>query len=410
MSYFDWHSWDPVFCRTQEEINAALVSLGIKGKTIDEVHVIGAARNMVPWRYTQIVDDAIVDAEMSCEEMESEEYPVDFALVPYEVEICEPVVILFTDGTTFELMPREPEGMLMSVNQIPPETLDGTNHHNFDSKTFFRCLHGRSISDIETIRCRTTVTSGTSSYREERKVIFHFSMERSSQEGNYGFFVCRQYQSEGWFTFGIMRQNYGFGGVRNEIASVPFSMVEAVAYDLHQIIIIEGHDSGEYFSIMPVKLSSLSRYNTKEYQKEEISIEEGYVSAFLYYFLDKYFDESLPYGENGEGQGKFEWYLVDNLYSYETITRMLQDIEKCADLLEHDYENPYLSGLKERYKWYDFVPHEEIWNKKPSDREAGTIIRDNIHFVTDFYRRFVRRMKAMMDNTPDYDLITFIGP
>ncbi len=41
---------------------------------------------------------------------------------------------------------------------------------------------------------------------------------------------------------------------------------------------------------------------------------------------------------------------------------------------------------------------------------GGTIIRNNIYVATDFYRRFVWRIKAMMKNAPDYDLISFMGP
>ena len=179
-----------------------------------------------------------------------------------------------------------------------------------------------------------------------------------------------------------------------------------------QIMIVEGHDSGSYFWIMPVKPSKEAFWGVEEYQKEEISIEEDDVFTFLYYFLNKYFDDSFPYeGIRSEYCGnRFEWNLEYNLYSYKTMHIMLQDIEECADLLEHEFDDSYLAGLKERYKWQDFDPADGNWSKRLSDKEAEAIIRKNIYIATDFYRRFVRRIRAMMENSPDYDFISFMGP
>ena len=410
MEYFDWHNWNPTFCKTPEEMDAALDFFGVKGKEISEIHVIGIAENMIPWSYTQIMRRTLAEVGVSYEDIDSGKYPVDSTLVPYEVEICEPVVIIFKDGTTFEFMPKNAEGLLMSANQISPKILDGTNNHNFDSDRFFSCLHGRSIDRIQTIKRNTTSMGKTSSHPETRNnITFQFWLKGNRDSGDYGFFVWQRW--EGWFKYGITLQNH-FMELGNKTATVPFSLVKSVANDVHQVMIVEGHDSSSYFWIMPVKPSKEARFGMEEYRREEISIEEDDVSTFLFYFLDKYFDASFPYEEistDRYGDG-FEWNLEYNVYSYETMNRMLQEIEECINLLEQQFDDPYLDGVKERFKWYDFDPDEDRWNKKPTNKEADTIIRNNIHVATDFYRRFVWRIKAMMKNAPDYDLISFMGP
>ena len=124
------------------------------------------------------------------------------------------------------------------------------------------------------------------------------------------------------------------------------------------------------------------------------------------------FDDTFPYEEIRPDYcgNQFEWNLEYNVYSYKTMRVMLQDIEECIDLLEHEFDDPCLDGVKERYKWHSFDPESDNWSKRPSDKEAEVIIRNNIHVATDFYRRFVWRIRAMMENSPEYDLISFMGP
>lgn len=410
MEHFDWHKWNPDFYKTPEEMDAALDSFGVKGKEIATVHVNGVAENMLPWSSTQIMRQTLAEAGVPYEDIDSGKYPVDTTLVPHEVEICEPVVIVFTDGTTFEFMPRNAEGLLMSVNQISPDTLDGTNNHNFDSDAFFSCLCGRAIRDIQTIK-RNTISMGKSSAHPETRynITFQFWLKGDRESGDFGFFVWQRW--EGWFKFGVTLQNH-FMELGNKTATVPFSLVKSVAGNTRQIMIVEGHDSSSYFWIMPVKPSKEARFGMEEYRKEEISIEEDDVFTFLYYFLNKYFDDTFPYEEIRPDYcgNRFEWNLEYNVYSYETMRIMLQDIEECIDLLEHEFDDPYLVGVKERFKWNYFDPDGDNWNKRPSDIEAETIIRNNIHVATDFYRRFVWRIRAMMESSPDYDLISFMGP
>ena len=410
MEYFDWHKWHPGHYRTAAEMNVALDAFGVKGKEIVGVHVIGIAQNMVPWSYTNIMRNKLAEVGVSYDDIDSGKYPVDTTLIPHEVDICEPVVILFSDGTTLELKPQNAEGLLMSVNQISPSTIDGTNSQNFDSDRFFACLRGRCIDEIKTINRETTSFSGSASRPEYRhNMTFQFRLKGDRESGDFGFFLWQRW--EGWFKFGVTLQNF-FVDLGNKTASVPFSLVKSVASNRRQIMIVEGHDGGGFFWIMPVKRSKEARFGMEEYRKEEISIDESDISSFLYYFLKKYFDASFPYEEISSDHcgTHFEWNLEYNVYSYDTMELMLDDIAECAELLEQQFDDPYLTALKDYFKWYEFDPSENRWNKNPTPKEAESIIRKNIHIATDFYRRFVRRIEAMMDNAPDYSLISFMGP
>lgn len=406
MERFDRHEWNPGFYETAEEIETALESFGVKDKEISGINIIGIAQNMIPWSYTQRMRRTLAKVGVPYEDIDSGKYPVDTALLPREVTICEPVVVLFTDGSTFEVMAKEGKGLLMSINQISPHVIDGTNDHNFDAKNYFKCLNGNSIDHVQVIERVETNMSGHSSYQEIRRdKTFRFCLKRNGKNGPQGFFI--QQSRSGWYQFGIANWS-----TMDNSSTVAFSEVKATAANNRQVEIVEGHDSGGYFWIMPVRPSEEARFGMEEYREEEISIDELDISAFLQFFLHKYFDDSFPYQKYCpyRESNHFEWNLEYNLYSYDTVDLMLQDIEECAELFEHEFENPYLDYLKHGYKWYNFAPGELNWLEKPNEKEAMNIIKDNIHIATDLYRRFAKRVRAMMENAPDYEYISFMGP
>lgn len=196
-----------------------------------------------------------------------------------------------------------------------------------------------------------------------------------------------QQSYEGWFDFGLCAK-YERG-----CAYTTYAKIREAAQPVWQIPIVEGHDCSSYFWIMPVKRMEKTAEDddpVEEYLEEKTSIEEDNVSQFLYFFLEKYFDSDYPYdGIRDEyWEKEFEWHLEYNIYTYDTMRLMLAEIESCANLLEQDYDAEELAKVKERF-WQDVHTAEEI---------------------VDFYRRFVRRMRAMMEYAPEYELISFMGP
>lgn len=135
------------------------------------------------------------------------------------------------------------------------------------------------------------------------------------------------------------------------------------------------------------------------------------IEHFLYHFLHKYFDTSFAYGDMRDEycSNAFEWNLEPNIYTYNTVERMQEEIDTCCRLLETDFNNPSLDALKRCFSVYDFEP-EENWDIKHTREEKMEIIRSNIFIVTDFYYRFKKQMHAMMAHSPEYKFITFTDP
>ena len=187
----------------------------------------------------------------------------------------------------------------------------------------------------------------------------------------------------------------------------------------YEIPIKEGHDSSSYFWIVPVIVKNeeelLLRQET--FLDDEISIEEDYVFSYLAPFLKRHFDENhwcniardrVQYGETV--RYGFEWH-DDNFYYYDRLELMLCEIELVARLLEIDYDNPILDKYKENYSIYFLLSNEE--RAKLNARGGGNHkkeIEKRKDRIIDFYRRFVSRVRKMMENYPETNMIDICGP
>ena len=135
-------------------------------------------------------------------------------------------------------------------------------------------------------------------------------------------------------------------------------------------------------------------------------------SAYLYEFFERYFDKNFPddglrqtFGEPG-----FEWNLEHNFYTYETIERLLQDMERFAELLRTDYDNPAVQRQKQFFNDWELLPTALYDKNNLTDAERERAVRENIGVVISFYERFARRLRSMMAAAADCDLITVMGP
>ena len=405
---FDRHDWNAPVYATHEEIYDALKSFRLSGKRIKEIHTIGMAENMEKWACSLDARRKLASAGVPYEDIDSGKYPhFEKTVLPCRVRICEPVVFVFEDNSTFELMPCGKSGLRMSVNKISPHILDGTNFHNFDSTKLFARIIGSSFKEVQT--CRTEIKKKWESSpcdTRHSKTKYQFWLT-----GDFGIFFEQSW--EGWFDFGLTDQSsFSYDG--NVVAGTTYGELRSAQNDKIQVPIVEGHDGSSYFWIMPVKhVPKTEQYwrAMQEYRPEEISIEEDHVLEFLYYFLDKYFDENYPYGDcrdECDGSG-FEWNLEYNIYTYDAINAMLKDIEEFCERLKTNYDDPSLDELKKRFSVYTFEPDCPYcgW---PTEEEKELLIRRNIYVATEFYERFVYRMRAMMANAKEYTLISFMGP
>lgn len=178
------------------------------------------------------------------------------------------------------------------------------------------------------------------------------------------------------------------------------------------IEIYEGHNPSSYFWFIPVILKEKGVIFDSEVIEldDEFSIEEENVFSFLWYFLIKYFDQKLSYNMRrdnyGYNGGAFDPNLTYHFYTYETLEKMADDILEVAYMLENDYHNIMLEDIKKKFE-IGLMCSNYDYEKAMEDSNA---VQNNIKVVTGFYRRFVKRLRKMMANSPETNIISIMGP
>lgn len=137
------------------------------------------------------------------------------------------------------------------------------------------------------------------------------------------------------------------------------------------------------------------------------SVLEEDFESFLHYYMVKYFDADLS-GKfrYGDYCVEFEWYLDENVYTYDTMKKILREIEHTAYLLKYNYNSPELDEIKSRFQPYSFK--EDFDYNEMGDKER--FIEENKSVAIDFYRDFCAIIEGLMRKYPEYNLITFSGP
>ena len=415
MNPFDIQEWKPTFCKTEKELNAFWEENQIAKKKIIKINAIGIALNLEDWaleeRILKMLSDSGVTAHLM-QRMNKELY--NNVQLNAELELWEPIVFVLEDYSTVELM-IFPDGVLgVSVNQIDPNTTEGINHGTCDAGILFSEMLSRKCKKPEFYHRISYQGSdeGEKVQREDYAFVFTLS-------GNSGlrFFIRAGHDSE--YTCGL-NFRYQFNWEQN-IHKISLGRINEALKDVQQIPILEGTDYSSYFMIVPTmaeeqEIDSSFSWETKNYYKKRIMIEEDDVRSFLFYFLYKYFDEDYnkKYADRDPYDSvRFESYLDPNLYSYPTMKEMLQEIEEKARLLQEDFENPELNELIDDFSISYFLPnelwdlpHQEDWNEE----KRREIIRNNLGIAIDFYARFVSRVRKLMERNPDCECICFTGP
>ncbi len=166
---------------------------------------------------------------------------------------------------------------------------------------------------------------------------------------------------------------------------------------VHLFEIVEGHDRGTYFWIMPVRVLDMGKRtddidNLEEMKEQEISLEEHVFSDFLHLVFRRHFDNDLPenagrseeYAPEKYKDGiAFEWYLTDNFYTLDGIMEVVADIRQVVKQLSSD-----------------------------PDEETKIQAKGNIPELIDFYERFCEYMENMVQaaRKGGYSLISVCGP
>ncbi|WP_022774257.1 hypothetical protein [Butyrivibrio sp. AE2015] len=182
----------------------------------------------------------------------------------------------------------------------------------------------------------------------------------------------------------------------------------------YEIEIIDGTDPTSYFTFCVADIPKNEIIYDKDIKVvgRIISIEEGDVDCFLAYFLKKYYDPTLFYNSHqdldDDEKEAFYWWLVENVYTYEAMSAMCDEIIKVADLLDRDFFNPELEDVKKEFSIFYMSDNDDI-DHINSDCSPKAIHR-HAYVVVDFYRRFVNYIRKMMMDHPECNLITISGP
>ena len=121
-------------------------------------------------------------------------------------------------------------------------------------------------------------------------------------------------------------------------------------------------------------------------------------------FLYKYFDQSIQ--DDDHDRDGFDGY-GGNLYSRESMRKIIEEIRETVALLQTDFDNPKLAVIKKHFSPYTFSPET---SGKLSEKKKNELYRENVDLAIDFYTRFANRIESMLIEQTDCDLISFAGP
>lgn len=344
--------WKKTETRTMKDLIEKFPVQNLIGKKITRLNAIGFGRIM-PWNIKQPA-------------------PHKFYC---QIEVNEPFVFGFEDGSTFEIQFIEDDFCFFSENQLSAFDGEGINHQEVDANILFKEILNSRINQIF--------------FREE--IIF-------VMDNGYGLKMSNLLSN--------------FGLIKLEKNKRPVEKLEsemmASNKNVNQIEIEEGHNTSSFFWIEPA--TELDTYSKGEYgvdyaYEAKISIDDTYIVDYMRYYLIKYFDSSLYHVCRNPDYGtpEFDWNLEPNLYEYKTVQKMISEIRKNCSLLKNDFENPELDELKENLRTYS--PRID-----PDNSKSIQFIRENLQMIIDFYQRLCIQLELMMKYYPDYKCIDFMGP
>lgn len=235
--------------------------------------------------------------------------------------------------------------------------------------------------------------------------------------------ICHQsYVKLRDFLSSALEKNAANDWVDHQIKELCFSVVGRDIFKW-EIEIVDGHDDGSCFWIMPVRVVDWSNTNetdaVAEMRSVEISIQEDDVGQYLTPFLYKYFDAGLKANKrrmfscwsDGDGIGQsssgigFEWNLTHNFFSLDSMKKIIRDISDTVDALSSERENEYTAEL---------LYTRDLTEEQMQEHKANRTKKDDaeIKLIIDFYRRLLYRLKYMMKvgQEKGYNLLSFMGP
>ena len=389
---FDFYKWSAPFYKTPMDVVKRVLELGVEGKTLKSIRVIGKGDDPGKTRNGQLyrrLTDAGIDADWDWYETYPHLHKIQ---VPQSVLLYEPVQFIFTDGTSLEILPTEDGGARVGFCTIPQALTKGLNNANFSADIFFAELLGKKLESFS-----VTTEEKITRYADR----FELENGRRYQETRSEYFFRFRFGDVWDF---CLRQEW-----RNEFRmerekTVDYGKVLEAVQPTDQAEIMSGRAAGGNFWIVPY--ASAGKDDGEEWLPGQygISVEEDILHSYLSVFLYRYYDASVQDREQYEEDG-FDWY-GGNRYRFEAVRRMLADIRETACLLQEDFDDPRLEKIKKNFPWIEYA--EKSLNEMTPE-ELNEVKRKGLKKAVDFYERFCLCMENMM-TVPGCDTISFAGP
>ena len=272
---FNRFEWKKTVTRTMEELLEKFPVQNLIGKKITQLNAIGYGC-ITPWNEKQ------------------PESPRLYC----QIEVNEPFVFGFEDGSTFEIQFFEDDFCFFSENQLSAFDGEGINHQEVDANILFKEILNSRIKRIF--------------FLEE--IIF-------VMDNGYGLKTSNLSSNSGLIELEKNKKSVEKLG----------SEILVSKKNVNQIEIEEGHNTSSFFWIEPE--TELNSYKEGEYgidyaYKAKISIEEDYIADYMRYYLYKYFDSSLYHVCRNPvyGSPEFDWY--DNWDVVSPIFKFSKDARK----------------------------------------------------------------------------------
>jgi len=395
---FDFFEWSAPYYENPDEVFTALNELDLKGKRLAAIHVIGSCKS-IGWKSENSLHKTIRNAGIELGEKGLKGYPhLDNVRMPWNISVCEPIQLVFEDGSSLEIFPFEDGGARIGVNSIPVGMTDGLMDGGVDASKFFEELIGRNLSKIELII-----------KKEEEQTIDEFSTEhgRPYKSTNTKYIISFGFESpyklkiisdwQGWYDV-CAAGDYWRG------EQVPYKRNRGICKSSGGPWIVNGRDIGGTFWIIGISSKEERESDIPNLDCFGMSIDDTVVGKYLTEFLYKHFDPTIQ-EETRYAEDQFDWY-GGNLYTFESMRKMLDDIYRVMKLLQEDYDNPELSKIKEHWSVY---PYTRKRQDELSDKKLNIQRKNVVPDALAFYERFCWRMEQML-KVPGNDIMSFAGP
>lgn len=404
---FDYFEWSAPFFETPDEVLDALKAIRFKSQKLAAIRAIGSHQcKDMNKSFNDMNNTAIYmilsAAGIDCNYGWWNDYPqMDKVLLPWSVELSEPLQFVFDKGLTIELMPTEKGGARIGVNSIPLSISDGLNRSTLDANILFQEFIGERMSDV-TMRIE---------YKETQYIERPFksssalksSPPRTEESVNYVIHIFFGGCQELEITYDWAGRYWVSATVNHWIKRVPISRIRAASKEIAQVEIIHGRDNSPCGAFLITAVNSETKQVPPFTQMASfgISINQFEFGDYLTGFFHRNND---VYTEDAFDKEKYDW-TGNNLYSFDTIRLLLSDIRRAMELIEKDYNNPELDSIKSHWlsSEEDYYPMCEM-----SASQLRKKRWEKIPIALSFYERFCSCLEKLMQ-IPGTDLICISG-